>query len=87
VAHAYTISSATYVPGSAADPQVTVVGTVDGIAVTVQLWLSAITAAYTSSGVTGVKNLVASLMLAQSGLASAPTSVPAATLPTGSFSQ
>jgi hypothetical protein len=87
VAHTYTISSATYVPGSAADPQVTVVGTVDGVAVTIQLWLSAISAAFTSGGVTAVKNLVAGLMLAQSGLASVPTSVPAATLPTGSFSQ
>jgi len=87
VAHAYVVSSATYIPGSAPDPQVTIVGTVDGIPVTVQTWLSAVTAANTAGGLAAVKNLVSPLMLAQAGINSPPAPVQPAQLPTGSWSQ
>lgn len=87
MAHAYVVTSATYIPGSAADPQVTIVGSVDGIPVTVQLWLSAVLAANTAGGLTAVKNLVAPLMLAQAQINAPPAPAQPAQLPTGSWSQ
>lgn len=83
MAHTYVVSSATYVPGPA-DPQVTIVGTVDGTPVTCSTWLSAIQQANRSGGITAVKNLVAPIMLA-----ALPPPPPAASveLPTGTFTQ
>ena len=86
MSHVYIVTSANYTPGTA-DPQVTVVGTVDGIPVTVQAWLSAIVAASTAGGITAVKNLVAPLMLAASVVVSPPTPVAPVQLPTGTFTQ
>jgi hypothetical protein len=87
VAHAYVVSSATYIPGSSADPAVTIIGTVDGVPVTVETWLSAITAANTAGGLTAVKNLVSPLMLAQAGINVPQAPIQPAQLPTGSWSQ
>ena len=87
--HAYTVTSATYIPG-ADDPQVTVVGTVDGVAVTIQVWLSALTKAWGaggSAGLTAVKNLISPMMLAQSIVNNPPAPQAPASLPTGSWSQ
>jgi hypothetical protein len=84
--HTYVVTSATYVPGPA-DPQVTVIGTVDGIPVTVTLWLSAVVAANTAGGITAVKNLVAPLMLAQALIVSPPAPTAPVQLPTGTFTQ
>lgn len=87
MAHAYVVTSATYIPGSSPDPQVTVVGSVDGIPVTVQLWLSAIQQAQAAGGITAVKNLVSPIMLAQAQINQPPAPTPPAQLPTGSWSQ
>jgi hypothetical protein len=85
MSHVYVITSAAYTPGPA-DPQVTVSGTVDGIPVTVQVWLSAVTAA----GLLGnqaLKNLVAPLMLAAAIVVSPPAPVAPVQLATGTFTQ
>lgn len=88
MAHTYIVSSAQYVAGvPGPDPLVTIVGSVDGIAVTVQVWLSALAAANTAGGLTAVKNFVAPLMLAQSIANSPPALVAPTQLPTGTFSQ
>jgi hypothetical protein len=83
MARTYVVSSATYVPGPA-DPLVTIVGTVDGAAVTVTVWLSAMQQAKQLGGIQAVKNLIAPLMLA-----ALPPPPPAASveLPTGTFTQ
>jgi len=86
MAHTHVVSSATYMPGPA-DPQVTIVGTVDGIDVTVQIWLSAIQQAQQKGGLTAVKNLVAPIMLAQSIVNQPPAPVAPVQLPTGTFTQ
>lgn len=88
MAHTYVVSSAQYVAGvPGPDPLVTIVGSVDGIAVTVTIWLSALAAANTAGGLTAVKNVVAPLMLAQSVANSPPALVAPTQLPTGTFSQ
>ena len=88
MAHVYVVSAATYVPGiPGPDPSVTVVGTVDGISVSVQVWLSSIQQANTQGGLTAVKNLVAPIMLAQSVVNSPPAPVAPVQLPTGTFTQ
>lgn len=88
MAHTYVVSSAQYVAGvPGPDPLVTIVGSVDGIAVTVTIWLSALAATNTAGGLTAVKNLVAPLMLAQSIANSPPALVAPTQLPTGTFSQ
>ena len=84
MAHTYVVLSATYMPGPA-DPQVTVVGTVDGADVTVQIWLSAIQQANQKGGLTAVKNLVAPIMLAQAIANIPPAPVAPVQLPTGTF--
>jgi hypothetical protein len=83
MSHVYVVSSATYVPGPA-DPQVTIAGTVDGVAVTVQCWLSAMQQAKQFGGIAAVKNLIAPIMLA-----ALPPPPPTASveLPTGTFTQ
>lgn len=87
MANAYVVTSATYIPGSAPDPVVTIVGSVNGVPVTVQMWLSSITQANTSGGITAVKNLVSPAMLAQANLNTPPAPQAPAQLPTGSWSQ
>lgn len=88
MAHTYVVSSAQYVAGvPGPDPLVTIVGSVDGIAVTVTIWLSALAAANAAGGLTAVKNVVAPLMLAQSVANSPPALVAPTQLPTGTFSQ
>jgi len=88
MAHTYIVSSATYIPGvPGPDPQVTIVGSVDGVAVTVQVWLSAIQQANSSGGITAVKNLVAPIMLAQAAVNTPPAPVAPVQLPTGTFTQ
>ena len=87
MAHTYVVTSATYIPGSALDPQVTIVGTVDGVDVTVNLWLSSIQQANTAGGITAVKNLVAPVMLSQALINNPPPPQAPAQLPTGTFTQ
>jgi len=82
MSHVYIVSSATYIPGPA-DPLVTVVGTVDGVAVTVTCWLSVLRQANQSGGIAAVKNLIAPIMLA--ALPAPPVSP--VELPTGTFTQ
>jgi len=87
--HTYVVTSAKYIPGSLADPLVTIVGSVDGVAVTVTINLSLIVAANTSGGISAVEALVAGIMLPQAILNSPATFVSAQTapaqLPTGTF--
>jgi hypothetical protein len=86
--HVYVVTSSQYIAGvPGPDPLVTVVGSVDGIPVTVQIWLSALAAAQTAGGVAAVKNLVAPVMLAQSIVNSPPAPVAPTQLPTGTFTQ
>jgi hypothetical protein len=63
MAHTYVVTSNSYVPGPV-DPQVTIIGTVDGFPVTVQLWKSAYDQAF-AQGIPALEALVAPLMLAQ----------------------
>lgn len=87
MSHVYVVSSSSYTPNLPGfpDPSVTVVGTVDGISVTVTFWLSAITAAFSTGGQPAVNNLVAPVMLAQSIINSPPPPVQPTQLPTGTF--
>ncbi len=88
MSHVYVVSSATYIPGvPGPDPLVTIVGTVDGIDVIVQVWLSSLQQAKQLGGLTAVKNLVAPIMLAQSIVNSPPTPTAPVELPTGTFTQ
>jgi hypothetical protein len=88
MAHVYVVTSSTYVLGvPGPDPLVTVVGSVDGIPVTVQVWLSALAAALAQGGVAAVKNYIAPIMLAQSVSNSPPVQVTPTQLPTGTFTQ
>lgn len=89
MAHTYVVASATFIPNlpGIADPQVTIVGAVDGVPVTVQLWLSAIQAAHVAGGIVAVKNLVAPLMLAQATINNPPPPQAPVELGTGTFVQ
>ncbi len=88
MSHVYVITSDSYIPGvPGPDPLVTVVGTVDGIDVTITVWLSAVQLAFQSGGGLAVKNLIAPLMLAQSIINSPPPPVTPVQLPTGTFTQ
>ncbi|MBZ5700257.1 MAG: hypothetical protein LAN84_00260 [Acidobacteriia bacterium] len=88
MAHTYVVTSATYTPGvPGPDPQVTIVGSVDGVAVTVQIWLSAIVQANLAGGLAAVKNLIAPVMLAQMQVNSPPPPAQPVQLPTGTFTQ
>lgn len=86
MAHTYVVTSSTYVPNTP-DPLVTIVGTVDGINVTVSVWLSSITQAQQTGGLAAVKNLVAPIMLSQSITNAPPAPVAPVQLPTGTFVQ
>jgi hypothetical protein len=83
MAHNYTTTSATYLSNSSSDPIVTVVGSVDGIPGTFQIYLSAINQAFAKSGNQGLIALVSPIMLA---LAYPPQPAPPANLQTGSWS-
>lgn len=87
MAHVYVVTSATYVPGSASDPTVTIVGTVDGTPVTIQIWLSAIQQAQQAGGIAAVKALVSPIMLSQAIANNPPAPTSPVSLPTGSWSQ
>lgn len=86
MANTYVVTSASYIP-NIPDPEVTIIGSVNAIPVTVQIWLSAIVGANTAGGLTAVKNLVAPVMLAQSIINSPPAPVAPVQLPTGTFTQ
>jgi len=85
--HNYVVTSATYAPDSASDPIVTIVGTVDGIDVTVKIWLSAIDQIRAKGGLAAVKNLVSPFMLDQAIKNNPPVPIPPVNLPTGSWTQ
>jgi hypothetical protein len=87
MANTYVVTSASYIAGSSSDPQVTIVGTVNGAPVTVQVWLSAVEQANTAGGLTAVKNLIAPIMLAASQIVAPPPPTAPTQLPTGTFSQ
>lgn len=75
MAHTYVVSSNT-----AQGDQATLVGTVDGIAVTITYWVSHVT----NFTLAQAKNFIAGLMLA-AAIPSAPVNV--TQLPTGTFTQ
>lgn len=87
MAHTYIVTKATYVPGSAPDPTVTIVGTVDGTPVTVQIWRSAIQQANTAGGIAAIKSLVSPIMLNQATINNPPAPISPVSLPTGSWAQ
>ena len=86
MAHTYVVTSATYTPGPS-DPQVTVIGTVDSVPVTVQIWLSVIDQAKQAGGLAAVKNLISPIMLNQMLINNPPAPTPPVNLPTGTWSQ
>lgn len=86
MSHIYTITSTFYTPGSAPDPIVSIVGDVDGLAMTVTTWLSAYSTAQ-AQGTPALKNLAVSLMLPVWQAANPPPSQPPVGLLTGTFTQ
>lgn len=93
MAHTYVVTSSTYQPGvPGPDPMVSIVGTVDGVDGSIQVWLSAIQQVFQAAGggVAGrqaVMNFVAPLMLAQAIANQPPAPTPVVQLPTGTFTQ
>lgn len=83
MAHTYVVTSNSYVPGPA-DPIVTIVGSVDGIPVTITLWLSAYNQA-NAAGLGALEALVAPLMLAQAIINNPPPPAPPVNQITGTF--
>lgn len=83
MAHTYVVTSNSYIPGPA-DPQVTIVGTVDGVSVTVTLWKSAYDQARLVS-LAALETLVAGLMLAQAQIIQPPAPVTPVNQITGTF--
>lgn len=81
----YKVDSSSYIPGSAPDPVVTIIGSVDGIDVVVTTWFSAFQSAFASGGMPAVKALTAKLMLAQSIINQPPPAQTPAQLPIGTF--
>jgi hypothetical protein len=87
MAHTYVVTSNSYIPGvPGPDPMVTIVGTVDGIPVTVTLWKSAYDQARAIS-IAALEAVVAPLMLAQSIINSPPAPVLPVNQITGTFVQ
>lgn len=82
-AHTFVVTSNSFVPGPA-DPQVTIVGTVDGFPVTVSLWKSAYDAA-AAQGIPALEALVAPLMYAQFLALNPPPPQPPVNQVTGTF--
>lgn len=85
MAHTYVVTSNTYTPGvPGPDPLVTIIGTVDGIPVEVQLWKSAYDQARLVS-LAALEALVAPLMLAQFVVNQPPAPVTPVNQVTGTF--
>lgn len=83
--HSYTVTSNSYVPGvPGPDPLVTIIGSVDGVAVTVQLWKSAYDQA-NAQGLPALEALVAPIMLAQAIQNQPPAPVAPVNQVTGTF--
>lgn len=84
MAHNYIVQSATYIadPTGQSDPQVTIVGSVDGEPVTVYCYLSQVPATQAAQ-----KTLAAALMLLQAQKQIAARTPTVTSLPTGAFSQ
>lgn len=83
--HTYTVTSNSYVPGvPGPDPIVTIIGSVDGFSVTVQLWKSAYDQA-AAQGILALEALVAPLMLAQAIANQPPAPVAPVGQVTGTF--
>lgn len=87
MANTYVVTSASYIPGISPNPTVTIIGSVNGIAVTVTIDLDSIVIASNSGGITAVKNVVAPLMLQQSIINAPPAPQAPVQLPTGTFTQ
>lgn len=83
MSHTYTVTSNSFVPGPA-DPQVTIVGSVDGAPVTITLWKSAYDQANVQ-GLAALEALVAPLMLAQALINNPPPPAPPVNQITGTF--
>lgn len=81
--HTYVVTSNSFIPGPP-DPLVTIVGTVDGIPVTVTLWKSAYDQARAIS-IAALEALVAPIMLAQSVVNTPPAPVVPVNQITGTF--
>jgi len=84
MAHTYVVTSNSFIPGPL-DPQVTIVGSVDGIPVTITVWKSAYDSARLSGGIPALEALVAPLMLAQSIINSPPPPQAPVNQVTGTF--
>lgn len=85
MAHTYVVTSNSYTPGvPGPDPLVTLIGTVDGIPVTVQIWKSAYDQARLVS-LAALEALVAPIMLAQSIQNQPPAPVAPVNQITGTF--
>jgi energy-converting hydrogenase Eha subunit E len=83
MSHVYVVTSNSYTPGPA-DPLVTIVGTVDGVPVTVTLWLSAYNQAL-AINLAALEALVAPIMLAQAIINAPPPPVVPVKQITGTF--
>lgn len=85
MAHTYVVVSNIYTPGvPGPDPLVTITGSVDGIAVTIQLWKSAYDQA-NAQGLSALEALVAPIMLAQAIQNQPPAPVAPVNQITGTF--
>ena len=85
MAHTYVVTSNSYIPGvPGPDPLVIIVGTVDGVDGTIQIWKSAYDQAR-ANGIVALENLVAPLMLAQSLLNQPPAPALPVNQITGTF--
>jgi hypothetical protein len=83
MAHVYVVTSNSFVPGPA-DPQVTIVGTVDGIAVTITMWKSAYDQ-HRAIGLASLEAVVAQLMLTAANAIAPPAPVQPVNQITGTF--
>jgi hypothetical protein len=83
MAHVYVVTSNSFVPGPA-DPQVTIVGTVDGTAVTVTMWKSAYDQ-HRAIGLASLEAVVAQLMLTAALAIAPPAAVQPVNQITGTF--
>ena len=83
MSHVYVVTSDSYVPGPA-DPLVTIVGSVDGIPVTVTMWKSAFDQ-HRAISLASLEAVVAQLMLAAANVIAPPAAVPPVNMITGTF--
>lgn len=85
MAHTYVVTSNSFVPGvPGPDPLVTIIGSVDGVEVAVQLWKSAYDQARAIS-IAALEAVVAPLMLAQAQVNQPPPAVQPVNQITGTF--